>query len=33
MATLMFQLRCAQMPQNSKIPWDFWTMIYQAIID
>ncbi|HLZ61826.1 MAG TPA: serine hydrolase domain-containing protein [Ktedonosporobacter sp.] len=33
MATLMLQLRGAQLPQNSKIALDFWTMIYQAMID
>lgn len=33
MATLMLQLRGAQLPQNSKIAQDFWTMIYQAIVD
>jgi CubicO group peptidase (beta-lactamase class C family) len=33
MATLMIQLRGAQLPQNSKIAQDFWTMMYQAIID
>lgn len=33
MATLMIQLRGAQLPQNSKIAFDFWNSIYQAIID
>jgi CubicO group peptidase (beta-lactamase class C family) len=33
MATLMIQLRGAQLPKNSWIAQDFWTMIYQAIID
>lgn len=32
MATLMLQLRGAQLPQNSTIALDFWTMIYQAIV-
>jgi hypothetical protein len=32
MATLMIQLRGAQMPKNSKIAPDFWTMIYQSDI-
>ncbi|HZG17292.1 MAG TPA: serine hydrolase domain-containing protein [Candidatus Bathyarchaeia archaeon] len=31
MATLMVQLRGAQLPQNSKLAYDFWTMMYQAI--
>lgn len=33
MGTLMIQLRGAQLPKNSKIALDFWTMIYQAIVD
>ncbi|MBB6731356.1 serine hydrolase domain-containing protein [Cohnella zeiphila] len=33
MATLMIQLRGAQLPENSKIALDFWTLIYQAIND
>jgi hypothetical protein len=33
MATLMIQLRGAQLPKISSIACDFWTMIYQAIID
>jgi CubicO group peptidase (beta-lactamase class C family) len=33
MATLMLQLRGAQLPQNSTIALDFWTMIYQAMVD
>lgn len=33
MATLMIQLRGAQLPNNSTIAQDFWTMIYQAIED
>ncbi|NBD24887.1 serine hydrolase domain-containing protein [Paenibacillus glycinis] len=33
MATLMIQLRGAQLPKNSLIAYDFWTMLYQAIID
>lgn len=33
MATLMIQLRGAQLPKNSWIAQDFWTMIYQAITD
>ncbi|MEW9700822.1 serine hydrolase domain-containing protein [Paenibacillus sp. SI8] len=32
-ATLMIQLRGAQLPKNSKIAMDFWTSIYQAIND
>ncbi len=30
-ATLMIQLRGAQLPNNSHIAQDYWTMIYQAI--
>lgn len=33
MATLMIQRRGAQLPKNSLIAHDFWTMIYQAMID
>lgn len=33
MATLMIQLNGAQLPNNSKIALDFWTMMYQAMID
>ena len=33
MATLMIQLRGAQLPQLSHIPLDFSTMLYQAIIE
>lgn len=33
MATLMIQLRGAQLPKNSLIAHDFWTMIYQAMVD
>ncbi len=32
-ATLMLQLRGAQLPQSSKIPQDFCTLLYQAILD